>query len=115
MHDNLKTLIESYNEAVDQYHLERLAYAYEFDRLKVPPPAARMPLEELACLWAHRPAVAAVQAVRNFFEDVYDGTIAADASSDAFEALHDAALELTRRFFHVSLTRMGISSSETLD
>jgi hypothetical protein len=95
--------------------LERLAYAAVFDGLTVPPPARRMTSEGIEGQVRNAPETASVQAVRNFFEGVFEGTIVADTSSRPYDCLHAAALELTRRFFQVSLTRMGISCRGVFD
>jgi hypothetical protein len=81
----------------------------------VPPVAHAMPLLDIDCADRHRPATLAVQAVRDFFEGIFDGVIVADTLSSAYDALHGAQLEMTRRFFQVSLTRMGISCQGMID
>lgn len=115
MHDELRELVETYNEAVDRYNLARLEYAMIFDGFVLPPVAHSMPCDGLERAERHRPATVCVQAVRDFFEDIFDGAIIADTLSDGYGFLHEASLELTRRFFQVSLTRMGISCRGMLD
>ncbi len=115
MYEELRDLVMTYNEAVERYNLARLAYACVFDGFAVPPVAFGMPCDGLESAERHRPASASVQAVREFFEDIFDGTVIADTGSDAYGSLHGASLELTRRFFQVSLTRMGISCRGMLD
>ena len=115
MHEELRELVATYNEAVERYNLARLAYAFSFDGLAVPPVASNMPPDGLESADRHRPASTSVQAVRDFFEGIFDGDVIADTTSDAYGSLHGASLELTRRFFQVSLTRMGISCRGMLD
>lgn len=115
MQNELKQLVATYNEAVDGYNLARLGYAYAYDAFAIPPVAQQMPVEGLERAEQHRPATLSVQAVRDFFEDLFDGAIVANMSGAPYESLHDASLELTRRFFQVSLTRMGISCRGMLD
>jgi hypothetical protein len=115
MNGNLDELISAYNDAVGDYDLARLEYAMLFPALDIPPVGASMKADGFDCSLAIRSASATVQAVRDFFESIYDGTTEADPASLAFELLHDASLEMTRRFFHVSLTRMGISMRELPD
>ena len=115
MHEELSELVATYNEAVERYNLARLAYAYAFDSLAVPPVACGMPSDGIESADQHRPASSSVQAVREFFECIFDGEVLADTASDAYGSLHGASLELTRRFFQVSLTRMGISCRGMLD
>jgi hypothetical protein len=74
-----------------------------------------MPMAGIDRADRHRPATLSVQAVREFFEGVFDGAIVADTLSDSYDSLHGTSLELTRRFFQVSLTRMGISHRGMLD
>jgi hypothetical protein len=115
MHPELEELVTSYNEAVDRYNLARLEYAMAFDGFLVPPVAHAMPVAEIDRAERHRPATLSVQAVRDFFEGIFDGAIVADTLSGSYDVLHDASLEMTRRFFQVSLTRMGISCRGMLD
>jgi hypothetical protein len=115
MHDEIKQLVTAYNEAVDSYHLARLEYACAYDAVAIPPVARQMPVDGLERAEQHRPATLSVQAVRDFFEDVFDGAILANMSGAPYESLHEASLDLTRRFFQVSLTRMGISCRGMLD
>lgn len=115
MNDELNELVLSYNDAVERFNLARLEYAMAFDGFAIPPVARTMPPEEIELADRHRPATLSVQAVRDFFEDIFDGEIRADTRSNAYGSLHGASLELTRRFFQVSLTRMGISCREMLD
>jgi hypothetical protein len=115
MRGELPELIEAFNDAVDRFNLSRLAYAMAHPIAKVPPPAFAMQPEGIACTPSLRPVTSTVQSVRDFFEDVYDGTTEADPTSEPFACMHDASLEMTRRFFHVSLTCMGISYREMLD
>src|SRR4029077_4334418 len=111
----LKDLVSSYNDAVDRYNLARLEYAMMFDGFSLPPVAHTMPRDGIELADRHRPATLSVQAVRDFFEDIFDGAVRADTRSNAYGSLHGASLELTRRFFQVSLTRMGISCRGMLD
>jgi hypothetical protein len=115
MQEELRELVETYNEAVDRYNLARLEYAMNFDGFELPPVAHAMPCDGLERAERHRPATVSVQAVRDFFEDIFEGSIMADTLSGAYDSLHSASLELTRRFFQVSLTRMGISCRGMLD
>ena len=115
MQEELRELVTTYNEAVDRYNLARLEYAYTFDQFLLPPVAHAMPCDGIERAERHRPATVSVQAVRDFFEGIFDGAIVADTLSDAYDSLHGASLELTRRFFQVSLTRMGISCRGMLD
>jgi hypothetical protein len=115
MHEELLELVGTYNEAVERYNLARLEYAILFDGFVLPPVAHSMPCTGLERAERHRPATVCVQAVRDFFEDIFDGAIIADTLSDGYGYLHEASLELTRRFFQVSLTRMGISCRGMLD
>jgi hypothetical protein len=115
MHEELLELVAAYNEAVERYNLARLEYAMLFDGFVLPPVAHSMPCDGLERAERHRPATVCVQAVRDFFEDIFDGAIVADTLSDGYGYLHEASLELTRRFFQVSLTRMGISCRGMLD
>ena len=115
MHEELRELIATYNEAVDGYNLARLEYAMAFDDYVIPPVAKAMPCDGIERAERHRPATLSVQAVRDFFEGIFDGDIVADTLSDPYAVLHGASLELTRRFFQVSLTRMGISCRGMLD
>ena len=115
MHEELRALVATYNEAVDRYNLARLEYAMSFDGLALPPVAHAMPCDGLERAERHRPATVSVQAVRDFFEDIFDGVVVADTLSEPYCYLHEASLELTRRFFQVSLTRMGISCRGMLD
>jgi hypothetical protein len=115
MNDELQDLVGSYNDAVDRYNLARLEYAMTFDSFRLPPVAKTMPREGIELAERHRPATLSVQAVRDFFEEIFDGGITADTRSNAYGSLHGASLELTRRFFQVSLTRMGISCRGMLD
>ena len=115
MNDELQDLVTSYNDAVDRYNLARLEYAMMFDGFVLPPVAKTMPRDGIELADRHRPATLSVQAVRDFFEEIFDGGIRADTRSDAYGSLHGASLELTRRFFQVSLTRMGISCRGMID
>lgn len=115
MNHELELLVAAYNDAVDRYNLARLEYSVAYDRLLVPPVAQAMPSRGLERAEQHRPATLAVQAVREFFEGVFDGRITADTLSPSYDQLHVASLDLTRKFFQVSLTRMGISSRGLLD
>lgn len=115
MHPELEALIEAYNEAVDRYNLARLEYAMASDGLIVPPVATAMPVAGIDRADRHRPATLGVQAVRDYFEGIFDGAIVADTMCPAYDSLHEASLEMTRRFFQVSLTRMGISCRGMLD
>jgi len=115
MHEELRELVETYNEAVERYNLARLEYAINFDGFALPPVAHVMPSEGIERADRHRPATVCVQAVRDYFEDIFDGAIVADTVSEVYGYLHEASLELTRRFFQVSLTRMGISCRGMLD
>ena len=115
MNDELNELVSTYNEAVDRYNLARLEYAMVFDGFALPPVARTMPLDGLERAERHRPATVSVQAVRDFFEEIFDGSITADTRSVPYGSLHGASLELTRRFFQVSLARMGISCRGMLD
>lgn len=115
MNDELQDLVSSYNDAVDRYNLARLEYAITFDGFALPPVAKGMPREGIEFAVRHRPATLSVQAVRDFFEEIFDGGITADTRSNAYGSLHGASLELTRRFFQVSLTRMGISCRGMID
>ena len=115
MNDELNELVGSYNDAVERFNLARLEYAMAFDGFAIPPPARMMPSEGIELADRHRPATLSVQAVRDFFEEIFDGGITADTRSNAYGSLHGASLELTRRFFQVSLTRMGISCRGMLD
>ena len=115
MNSDLEQLVESYNEAVDRYNLARLEYAMSNAGFVIPPVASAMPISGLDQADRHRPATLSVQAVREFFEGIFDGAIAADTLSRSYDSLHCASLEMTRRFFQVSLTRMGISCHDMLD
>ena len=115
MHEELRELVTTYNDAVERYNLARLEYALAFDGLAVPPVARQMPCEDIESAERHRPASTSVQAVRDFFEGIFEGDVIADTTSNAYGSLHGASLELTRRFFQVSLTRMGISCRGMLD
>ena len=115
MRGEIPELIVAFNDAVDRFNLSRLAYAMQHPAAKVPPPAFVMQPEGVGSAPSLRPVTSTVQAVRDFFEDVYDGTTEADPASEPFAHMHDASLEMTRRFFHVSLTCMGISYREMLD
>ena len=115
MNQEIQDLVTSYNDAVDRYNLARLEYAMAFDGFALPPVANTMPNEGLEHAERHRPATLSVQAVRDFFEDVFHGAVAADTCSTAYDSLRGASLELTRRFFQVSLTRMGISCHGMID
>ena len=115
MNDELQDLVSSYNDAVDRYNLARLEYAMTFDGFALPPVAKTMPRDGIELADRHRPATLSVQAVRDFFEEIFDGGISADTRSNAYGSLHGASLELTRRFFQVSLTRMGISCRGMID
>jgi len=115
MNDELNELVHSYNDAVERFNLARLEYAMTFDGFAIPPVAPAMPREGIERAERHRPATLSVEAVRDFFEEIFDGEITADTRSNAYGSLHGASLELTRRFFQVSLTRMGISCRGMLD
>src|SRR5579864_1057722 len=106
MHGELRQLVATYNEAVDRYNLARLEYALVYDGFAIPPVACLMPADGLDRAEKHRPATLSVQAVRDFFEGIFDGVVIADTSGKTYGDLHAASLELTRRFFQVSLTRM---------
>jgi hypothetical protein len=114
MDAELRDLIDLYNGAVDRYNLARLQYACEFDGFALPPTAPSMNVDRDGSE-RDRSAALAVQAVRDFFEDVFESVEVAETSSTAYALLHDASLELMRRFFQVSLTRMGISCRGMLD
>src|ERR1700747_556449 len=98
MHEELRDLVTTYNEAVERYNLARLGYAFAFDGFAVPPVAWSMPCDGLESADRSRPASSSVQAVRDFFEGIFDGEVIADTTSDAYGSLHGASLELTRRF-----------------
>lgn len=115
MQEELQELVATYNDAVDSYNLARLEYAMAFGGFALPPIAYAMPSDGLEHADRHRPATVSVQAVRDFFEDIFEGEIFADTLSGPYGSLHGASLELTRRFFQVSLTRMGISCRGMLD
>jgi hypothetical protein len=115
MNLELEQLVMAYNDAVERYNLARLEYAMSFEKMIVPPVANAMPIAEIDRAERHRPAALSVQAVRDFFEGIFDGVIVADTLSDSYDCLHGASLEMTRRFFQVSLTRMGISCRGMLD
>ena len=115
MNSELDGLVAVYNEAVERYNLARLEYTMLHECCAAPPVARPMPSIGLERAEQHRPATLSVQAVRDFFEDIFDGHVVANTTSAAYDSLHGASLELTRRFFHVSLTRMGISTREMLD
>lgn len=115
MNPEIEALVEAFNEAVERYNLARLEYAMEADGLAAPPVARAMPSLEIERADAHRPAALSVQAVRDFFEGVFDGEIIADRQGKSYGVVHRASTEMTRLFFQVSLARMGISPREMLD
>jgi hypothetical protein len=115
MDSDFQDLVTTYNEAVEGFNLARLEYAMEHDGGSLPPIAQPMPSTGLEHADKHRPATLSVQAVRDFFEGIFDGAIVADTASPPYKRLHGAALDLTRRFFQVSLARMGISCEGMLD
>ena len=115
MHPDFQELVTTYNDAVDGFNLARLEYALTYDGYALPPVANPMPSDGIERAEKHRPATLSVQAVRDFFEAIFDGAVDADTASPLYECLHGASLELTRRFFQVSLARMGISCQGMLD
>jgi hypothetical protein len=100
-------LVKTFNEAADQYNLARLEYAFGYAGT-TPPPALRLPSDEREWAADQRPVAFAVEAVRDYFEAVADGTVIARTRTESYERLRDASLHLTRRFFQVSLTQLGI-------
>jgi len=87
MNQEIQDLVTSYNDAVDRYNLARLEYAMLFDGFSLPPVANTMPNEGLERAERHRPATLSVQAVRDFFEDIFHGAISADTRSTAYGSL----------------------------
>ncbi len=104
----MQTLVETYNHAADRFNLARLDYAFSSETF-APPPAIRLPPDMDSWDADQRPVTAAVQAVREYFESVTEGTLHARGDIAAFHRMRVAALELTRRFLQVSLTQLGIS------
>ncbi len=108
MTTELQQLMTNYNEAVDAYNLARLEYAMGCSA-PTPAPVRHMGDGKFSLAFDAQAAAFAVEAVRDFFEDVAEGVLSADHDSPAFFRLEAAAVELTRKFFHVSLTRLGVS------
>ena len=104
----MQTLVDTYNQAADRFNLARLEYAFAC-ATQAPPPALRLPADVDSWDADQRPVTAAVQSVREYFESVVEGTLRAQCDAAAFERMRAAALDLTRRFFQVSLTQLGIS------
>ena len=104
---DVQHLVKTFNEAADHYNLARLEYAFGCAGTP-PPPALRLPSDEREWAADQRPVTFAVEAVRDYFEAVADGTIIAHTRTESYSRLRDASLQLTRRFFQVSLTQLGI-------
>jgi hypothetical protein len=103
----VRYLVKTFNDAADHYNLARLEYAFGCAGTP-PPPAMRLPSDEREWAADQRPVAFAVEAVRDYFEAVADGTVIAHTRGESFGRLRDASLHLTRRFFQVSLTQLGI-------
>lgn len=103
----MQQLVNTFNDAADRYNLARLEYSFACVAM-APPPALRLPPDEQAWTDDQRPVTTAVQAVRDYFEAVADGAIVAPTLAPAYERMRVASLLLTRRFFQVSLTQLGI-------
>jgi hypothetical protein len=108
MEIQLQTLVDTYNQAADRFNLARLDYAFSY-AAPAPPPALRLPSDVGSWDADQRPVTAAVQSVREYFELVVEGELHAPGDAAAFERMRAAALDLTKRFFQVSLTQLGIS------
>ena len=103
----MQLLVKTFNEAADCYNLARLEYAFTYFG-SAPPPALRLPSDDRKWTADQRPVTVAVQAVRDYFEGVADGEIIAPTQDASYERMRAASLQLTRRFFQVSLTQLGI-------
>ena len=103
----MQNLVKNFNEAADAFNLARLEYAFSCSG-SPPPLARRLPSND--CEWSadQRPVTAAVQGVRDFFEAVADGSVLAATRAESYRRLREASLQLTRCFFQVSLTQLGI-------
>lgn len=110
----MQQLVNTFNEAADNFNLARLEYALQF-RAAAPPPALRLPADDRQWTADQRPVAFAVEAVRDYFESVADGNVIAQTDSESYERMRAASLELTRRFFRVSLTQLGISCDGILE
>jgi hypothetical protein len=104
---DVQHLLKTFNEAADQYNLARLEYAFGCAGTP-PPPALRLPSDDREWAADQRPVAFAVEAVRDYFEAVADGAIIAQTRTESYERVREASLHLTRRFFQVSLTQLGI-------
>lgn len=110
----MQQLVNTFNEAADNFNLARLEYALQF-RAAAPPPALRLPADDHQWSGDQRPIAFAVEAVRDYFESVADGNVIARTDSGSYERMRAASLELTRRFFRVSLTQLGIPCDDILE
>ena len=110
----MRQLVNDFNEAADNFNLARLEYALQF-RAAAPPPALRLPADDHQWTADQRPVAFAVEAIRDYFESVADGTVIARTDSECYERMRAASVELTRRFFRVSLTQLGIPCHDILE
>jgi len=110
----VQQLVNIFNEAADTFNLARLEYALQH-RTATPPPALRLPADDRQWTADQRPVAFAVEAVRDFFESVADGGVVAFTKTESYERMRAASLELTRRFFRVSLTQLGIPCDDILE
>lgn len=110
----MQQLVNTFNEAADTFNLARLEYALQH-RTAAPPPALRLPADDRHWTADQRPVAFAVEAVRDYFESVADGSVIASTDAASYERMRAASLELTRRFFRVSLTQLGIPCDHILE
>lgn len=110
----MQPLVNTFNEAADNFNLARLEYALRF-RTAPPPPALRLPANDREWTADQRPVAFAVESVRDYFESVADGNVVARTDSDSYDRMRSASLELTRSFFRVSLTQLGIPCDGILE
>jgi hypothetical protein len=103
----MQQLVKTFNDAADSYNLARLEYAFAFTGT-APPPALRLPSDDRKWTADQRPVTLAVEAVRDYFEAVADGSVIAPTRAESYARMREASLQLTRRFFQVSLTQLGI-------
>jgi hypothetical protein len=110
----VRHLVKNFNDAADNYNLARLEYAFSFGG-STPPPALRLPSSDREWTADQRPVTVAVQSVRDYFEAVAEGTVIAATRAESFRRLREASLQLTRCFFQVSLTQLGIPCDGIID
>ena len=103
----MQYLVKTFNDAADSYNLARLEFTFSCFGT-TPPPALRLPSDDREWTPDQRPVTCAVEAVRDYFEGVADGHIIAPTRDASYERMRSASHELTRRFFQVSLTQLGI-------